>query len=383
MLQKEPELEEHLDVTRDNPYYQVIIVGGGPAGIATSITLSSIGVSNCIIEATTEPTRKCGEAIPPNVKPILKQLGILQLVAHPRHIAYYGNKVCWGSEDLKQKEFIQGIHGHGYLLDRLYFEKQLRKRVKSNGTAFYEGYKLNTVSRSSSAVEVAISSPQKEIVIDGSYIVDATGRKASVCRKLGVFKTDADLQFAITFSMKTTSVARQEIMVETTKNGWWYIAPDGKDRYTLMFFTNKERIPKKEKLEMFLKKELLCLKHVSKTINPISCNYEKIKIIPAGTSCLDIPYGDRWIAVGDAAYTYDPVSSYGITSALASGFYAGKALGSHFLGKEDAMSVYRYVLENAFQSYMERLITHYSTETKWKESIYWKNRFLNIPHKTI
>ncbi|WP_299245830.1 NAD(P)/FAD-dependent oxidoreductase [uncultured Aquimarina sp.] len=370
-------------MTKDNSYYKVVIVGGGPAGIATSLTLSSIGISNCIIEATIEPTKKCGEAIPPNAKPILKQLGIQHLIEHPRHIKYYGNKVCWGSEDLEQKEFIRGIHGYGYLLDRLYFEKQLRKQVKKNGTAFYEGYKLNTVSRGKSSIEAVISNTQNEITINGSYIVDGTGRKASVCRKLGIYKTAIDSQFAITFSVKTLSIIANEIIVETTENGWWYVAPEGNNQYTLMFFTTKDLIPKKKELEMFLEKELLHLKHISKILNPMTCNFEKIRIMPAGTSCLDIPYGDRWIAVGDAAYAYDPVSSYGITSALASGFYAGKALASYFLGKEDAMLVYRYILENAFQSYMEKLTKYYSTETKWKESMYWKYRFFDLYDKTI
>jgi 2-polyprenyl-6-methoxyphenol hydroxylase-like FAD-dependent oxidoreductase len=66
------EKEERCDVTKDKSQYYVIIIGGGPAGIATSVTLTSRGVSNCIVEAQLVPENKHGEAIPPNAKPLLE-----------------------------------------------------------------------------------------------------------------------------------------------------------------------------------------------------------------------------------------------------------------------------------------------------------------------
>ena len=79
------ENEELLGVEKDNNQFPVIIIGGGPAGIATSLTLSFRGVSNCVIEAASEPQRKYGEAIPPNAKPLFKQLGIEHLLSSKKH----------------------------------------------------------------------------------------------------------------------------------------------------------------------------------------------------------------------------------------------------------------------------------------------------------
>ncbi|MEP1487591.1 MAG: NAD(P)/FAD-dependent oxidoreductase [Algibacter sp.] len=358
---------------KDNKHnYEVIVVGGGPAGIATAITLYAKGIHCCVVEANKSPIRKSGEAIPPNAKPLLKQLGILDLVEDNKHKIYYGNKSCWGSDRLEQKEFISERLGHGYLLDRLYFEKQLQTLYKTTGASFYSGYKLKKVDSNINGIIAIIESDTERIKLQSKYIVDATGRKASVCRHLGIEKENLDSQFAIIFNAITESALPYQIFVEATKNGWWYVSPYAENEVTMMFFTLKKLIPDKENLETFIQKELDETTHLSKILKNITV--DSIKIMPAGTSCLLKPYGENWLAVGDAAYSYDPISSYGITSALASGFYGGHAIADKINGKREALNVYRYIVEEAFQGYLSKLMTHYKEEKRWRSSYYWRHR---------
>ncbi len=356
----------------DKHTYQVVIVGGGPAGIATAITLVAKGIDCCVVEAHKTPIRKSGEAIPPNAKPLLKQLGILSLVSNEKHKVYYGNKSCWGSNRLEQKEFIADRLGHGFLLDRLHFETQLQDVYKNTNASFYSGYKLKKVVSDAHEVITTIENDSESIALKSSFIVDATGRKASVCRHLGIQKENFDTQFAITFTVKLSREIPHEIIVEATEKGWWYVAPFIKNEVTMMFFTLKELIPAKENIQNFLQEEIAKTIHLSKIFQNIDIT--ATKIMPAGTSCVQIPYGKNWLAVGDAAYSFDPISSYGITSALASGFYGGHAVADFIHGKEEALEVYRYVMENAFQAYLYKLIAHYDLEKRWEQSHYWTNR---------
>ena len=352
----------------------VIIVGGGPAGIATALTLGARGISHCIVEARLFPTQKLGEAIPPNAKPLLKKLGIQHLVEAKEHHMYYGNKSCWGNTELEQKEFITGIYGSGYLLDRLQFEKQLRIHVQNTGSLFMAGYKLRKVIRINDGIEAYIQKENETQILSAKYIVDATGRKATVCNQLGIKKQLLDDQFAIVIKATLTAPIAHQILVEATVNGWWYAAPLSDKEITLMFFTDRALVPEKKNIVSFIENQLVETLHISTLLALAKLDFETMKVMPAGTSKLDKAYGKNWMAVGDAAYTFDPISSYGITSALASGYYAGHALASTFENKEDGMLAYSYVVENAFQGYIEKLIAQYALETRWKESAFWKKR---------
>ena len=365
-------------MAKDRKSYDVIIVGGGPAGIALALTLGGLGISHCIVEANLEPTRKLGEAIPPNAKPLLKKLGIQHLMEAPEHIAYYGNKSCWGSRQLEQKEFIEGIYGHGYLLDRLQFEKQLREHVRNGDGEFMAGYKLRKLLRTEEGIEVRIQNETETQTLSAKYIVDATGRKAAVCKQLGVQKQALDNQFAIVCKATLAAPIEHQILVEATKNGWWYAAPQSATELTLMFFTDQGLLPAKNDMASYLKKELAETLHLSVLTATAQLDFETMKVMPAGTSKLKKSFGDCWIAVGDAAFTFDPISSYGITSALASGYYAAHALSSALANEADAMFAYSYVFENAFQDYMEKLGAQYALETRWEGSGYWEARHVGM-----
>ncbi|MEL7145365.1 MAG: FAD-dependent monooxygenase [Bacteroidota bacterium] len=365
-------------MAKDNRRYEVIIIGGGPAGIATALTLSARGISSCLLEARPAPFKKVGEALPPNARPLLRQLGIEQLLTDPKHQVYHGNLSCWGNSLLEEKDFIREIHGHGYLLDRLHFERQLWELLDQSKTDFIHHCQIQHINPEEKGVEVVANHQHQTITTTGNFIVDATGRKASVCRKLGAISYTMDQQFGIACQIALPARTASQIMVEATPNGWWYAAPAQTGELTLMFFTLKEMIGDEESQKKLLRRELRHSIHLKKRLPQGIPVIDQVKIMPAGTSCLEKPYGKNWLAVGDAAYAYDPISSYGITSALASGFYAGNALAASLAGEEDALDVYRYVVENAFQAYMSKLSRHYALEQRWPDSAYWQNRLKNI-----
>lgn len=357
-----------------NSTYEVIIIGGGPAGIATSLTLTARGIKNGVVEAQLHPSNKPGEALPPNAKPLLKKLGLTHLVEDPKHIHYYGNKVRWGTDDLQEKEFLRDIYGYGYLLNRIHFENQLRSHLKQCGGDFFEGRKLKKLVNDSTGLEVTIENGKEVHTFNPRFIVDATGRKASVCHQLGSAKLQLDPQFALTLNVSLKAEIERQIYVESTENGWWYAAPKSTTELTLMFFTLKEIIPSKPYLSTFLRNELDASPHLSKWIKHETLDFDKVQRMPSGTSKLELPYGENWLAVGDAAYSFDPISSYGITSALASGFYGGNALAGALEQQEDAFLTYRYVMETAFDAYLGKLALYYGQEKRWVNSVYWRGR---------
>lgn len=354
--------------------YQVIIGGAGPAGLAASLTLSTHGISHCIIDAHKTAFPKLGDALPPNVNPLMKKIGIMALMKSPRHIAYYGNKSSWGSQEIHEEEFIAGKHGHGYLLDRQHFEYQLRQLVHHNGTPFFSGHQIKKVRNTGDSIEAIIHKDETKQILQANYIIDATGRKASIARHLGAVKKEMDTQFAISFSHRLNHKIPRQIWIEAAENGWWYLSPTATNEVNCLFFTLKTLIPKTCEIPSFLKEELQKTNHIKEVINPMEQELNENKCMPTGTSRLLKPCGENWLAIGDAAFAYDPISSYGITSALATGYYGAYAIASKLAQEPDALLTYNYILENSASSYLQKLQHQYQTEKRWTNSIYWKNR---------
>lgn len=353
----------------------VLIVGGGPAGITMALTLAARGIHYIIVDNEKTARPKPGEAIPPNALPLFKQLGYDELLNHPGHSPYYGNKAAWGSNRPEEKLFLFEPNSVGYLLNRQLFETQLRELSQINSSSWLFG-NLQSVKIVNNRALVTIHSASETVEISAEYIVDATGKKASVCRQLGISRQETDQLAALTFHCKIPAKIESCIYTESFENGWIYLAPCVNNKITVMIFTDIDMIPRQDERKKFIAEVLNGTVFLKSLIAdfPNADQILNLAIRPANTACLQLPYGLNWIAIGDAAYSFDPISSYGITSAIAGGYYAGNALANVLEHKPDALEVYRYIMENAFQAYLQRLHHYYNLEKRWPENVFWKRR---------
>jgi flavin-dependent dehydrogenase len=89
---------------------------------------------------------------------------------------------------------------------------------------------------------------------------------------------------------------------------------------------------------------------------------------------LDTVAGDGWVAVGDAASAYDPISSQGVYKALADGLRAGSALATHLAGDATSLAQYRAALAGRFDGYLAQRNHFYGVERRWPEASFWRKR---------
>jgi len=84
--------------------------------------------------------------------------------------------------------------------------------------------------------------------------------------------------------------------------------------------------------------------------------------------------GENWLAVGDAAAAYDPLSSQGIYKALEYGLRAGDAIGDHRAGRNTALQDYVEGIRREFDDYLLIRSKYYGRERRWPNSIFWQRR---------
>lgn len=105
---------------------------------------------------------------------------------------------------------------------------------------------------------------------------------------------------------------------------------------------------------------------------------------PAGSQRLREFCGDAWMAVGDAAQAYDPLSSQGIDKALRTASHAGHMIHYALTGCDEAPTALDdrnvYVRQYAeqqgqlWQAYLSRRDHYYGIQARWSDRPFWRRR---------
>jgi len=87
--------------------------------------------------------------------------------------------------------------------------------------------------------------------------------------------------------------------------------------------------------------------------------------------------GDGWLAVGDAALAFDPLSSQSLFDALYTGLRGAEAIAADLAGEggaPEARTAYAERLESVRAAYRRHLHLYYRAETRWRDRPFWARR---------
>jgi flavin-dependent dehydrogenase len=367
---------------------QVVIVGGGPAGASAGVTLARLGLKPIVLEARPCPELKVGECLPPSAGPILEQLGLKDRLQHDGHLPSFGNRSIWGSATPVERDFIFGTQGHGWLLDRLKFEAALALKAQEAGVDWRYGHRLLACSRRDGRMELAFQSASGNVTLEADFLVDATGRAARIARTFGAQQLRYDRLIGTALLLKAQAgrgIQDSLTLVEAVATGWWYSARLPDDKMMLVYMSDSDLVDQRAREAAGL---LALLENTDHTLGRVRNGgvglggYSPLggpRIQQAGSSRLDAVAGDGWVAVGDAAAAFDPLSSYGISSAMGSGFYAASAIVDYLAGSTDALPSYQKLIDDAYAQYLLMHYDYYSLERRWPDELFWQRRHAREP----
>ena len=361
--------------------HDVLILGGGPAGTATALSLRrhAPSLSVALVEQSDYEAPRVGETLPPTVQSVLAQLGVWETFIDEGHVAAYGTCAAWGSDELFDNEFIYHPAGRGWHLDRRRFDRMLARAAAERGITVYQGYKFTRSRHKGSGGWLlnAEAGQGSEMCIHASFVIDATGRRAAFAAQRGVRKVlfDKLLGVSITFvAREAEQSADTYTLVEAWEEGWWYSALLPEDN-VVVFCMSDADIVKRRGLNsadawLGLLEQTCHTKERVRHANPRGGP----SVHPAHTHRLERLTGEGWLAVGDAATTFDPLSSQGILKSLRSGVLASYAVADYFKGVASGLEKYEAHTAREFEDYLSARADFYERERRWADSPFWQRR---------
>jgi flavin-dependent dehydrogenase len=351
----------------------VTIVGGGPGGSATAISLlaHAPALSVTLIEASQYETSRVGESLPPIARSLLETLHLWDAFSALGARESFGTSAIWGQATSVDNEFIFMPANTGWQLDRTSFDAMLAHEAKKRGALLMLGTSFRGAQRVDDAWQLQLSNGCQ---LASKFVVDATGGSASFARRAGARFVDLDRLVGVSRFFECGE-ADARLMVETFANGWWYTAglPNGK-RVTCCV-TDADLAQRMNLNETDAWQQQLATTNTVAKITNTRKPCSTVTVRSTNSRLLDQVCGEGWLAVGDAASRFDPLSSQGIIKALRSGIFASYAIGDLLLRADHAgLRRYRRFVTEEFRSYLQTRRKYYRQEQRWPHTEFWRRR---------
>ena len=342
--------------------YDVVVIGGGPAGSTTGALTAAAGNKTLILERTKFPRFHIGESLMPETYWTFKRLGMLPKLHDSDFVKKYSVQFVTATGRESQPFYFDERDPHEksqtWQVLRSRFDEMMLDNAEEKGATVWQETNVNEVLWEDSenddlpkAVGVVLTrkgeAPRR---IGAKVIVDATGVNALISKKLGIRKIDPKLKKAAYFA-HFKNCARDPgknggatLVLSTRENdGWFWYIPLPNDITSVGVVGDLERMSKyKISPEEILQQEI----DKCPGLLPRLQNAERdgeVHVLSdfsyRSTRCA----GDGWVLVGDAFGFLDPMYSSGVFIALKSGEMAADTINEAIAsGRSDALNLSKW-----------------------------------------
>lgn len=367
----------------------ILIVGGGIAGCIAAIALAD-SYQVVLIDKLEKPIERIGECLAPAARRILSQLDLLEGMK-PRnestlHLKNIGTQSYWGTRNVHIVDHLRNPDGFGWHLNRKEFECYLRATALARGVTciwpskLYRSYYENSKWEVTTKIEgSSITGGTNQII--AKFVIDASGRQSHFARSQGIKRKHLDKLIACWATLPDREENKMST-ISASKEGWWYSAPLPDNRRVLAFQTDSDLIDRQaiKNLDAFLE---LSQKNeaITKLLARNNGNIDFHGTVAANSTRLDQVVGQQWAALGDAAISFDPLSSQGMFHAMANAMQLTdliKKFGLITNFKNAKISLFETIYTNQINQIWNHYLKHkaifYRVEKRWKTAPFWKRR---------
>lgn len=331
------------------PDFDVLVIGGGPAGAAISTLLAKRGRRVVLIEKEQHPRFHVGESLLPMNMPLFEELGVADEVAgigmRKDGIDFYASKEGETKHTtIYFDEAMDNTYPHAYQVRRSEFDELLLNNAGRCGVEVRQQTRVTSMNRlEADGCQAALEDIEgRESTVSARFLIDASGRDAFLSRRLKLMRRNPDHNAAAIFG-HFRNVPRPEgrdegnIGLHWFEHGWFWVIPlkDGVTSVGVVCWPEYLKTRGDMPLDDFLLQTIAS----STTLSPLMEAAEQVAEIQ-GTGNYsywsDRLYGDGYLLAGDAFAFVDPVFSSGVFLAMKSAESGAKAVDAILDGAGDA-----------------------------------------------
>lgn len=344
----------------------VVIVGGGPGGIACAIELKKAGISPIIVEKESFPRFHIGESMTGECGASVRKLG-LDLEARMKeagHPVKWGTMV-WGKGGKKSFYIpVMGRKEDGELFEqstwqvrRSVFDKMLFDYAVEMGIETIVGTANDVVRENGEIKGIKVTTGESQVELPADLIVDASGQNTFLSgrgiagkrepgkygKQIGIFG-----HFKKTIREDSKEARADDTLIFYRElNQWaWFIPLDEETVSIGVVVPSDYFREQNESREAFLLREM----HL---INPeLARRLENAELVNEVRGMSNYSYqikdfaGKGFICIGDAHRFIDPIFSFGLHFALHEGRHAADEITRYFENPDESS-------ENPFLQYSQ------------------------------
>jgi FADH2 O2-dependent halogenase len=379
------------------PDYDVIIIGGGPAGSTLGSLLADDGISSVIIERDIHPRDHVGESLTPSTNFIFKQIGFLPTMEDAGFVHKPG--ACWTAPRAPLGQFMSlrlaefpppgAPQPYTYNVERNELDTLLLRHAHDRGAKVLQGVAAREVlfedGRAVGARARVDDGWERDLY--GRVIVDASGRRCFLGSQLGLKRKDPNFnQYAIYSWFRDVEPSPPEyegflfLHFVGLERAWGWQIPLRDGFWSVGVVTEKSDFQKtgKSHEEFFdsLVQRNRAFKHAMRNavqVRPwwIEGDYSYL---------MDRLTGPGWLLIGDALRFVDPIFSSGVDVAMYSASFAHEAIRDVVKGGDEqaAFDTYArqvgdgvdiwYELIDLFYR-LQNLFTRYAATRRFREDV--------------
>lgn len=326
-----------------NHTYDIIIVGGGLAGLTSAIHLSMHGMEVLVIEKQQYPWHKvCGEYVSKEVLPYLESLGFDPFSVGAKDIT----RLRMSTESSHAIEAQLPLGGFG--ISRFCMDDKLAKIAQHNGAVF----KFETVTDVRFGGETFTVTTQNSRAYTAQFVIGAFGKRSNLDFKLGrSFMKQSSPYLAVKAHYKGDFPA-DEVHLHNFQGGYCGLSVVETNAVNVCYITDYNSFKKHKDIAEFQDKVLSKNRFLRSALREMEMLFDKPLTISQISFDKKLPVENHILMCGDSAGLIHPLAGNGMGMAIRAAHMVSSSIlmyGSNG-NRDDVEKAYTRLWTEEFQS---------------------------------